>query len=62
VLFRSSLKQRPDGRPAFAIGMQAPLVLSGRREDLELAWYAGLGEKTRAGFGCIGLAEQGVGR
>lgn len=57
-----STKQDQQGRPAFVIGLEGPLVLSGRREDLLLAWYAGLGEKTRNGFGCIGLADQGVGR
>ena len=55
------LKQTPKG-PAFVIGMKAPLVLAGSEEDLRLAWYAGLGEKTRNGFGCIGLLEQGVRR
>jgi len=57
-----STKRMRNGRAAFVIGMQAPLVLTGSREDLLLAWYAGLGEKTRNGFGCLGLAEEGVGR
>lgn len=57
-----SMKQASNGQRAFVIGMQAPLVLTGSREDIELAWYAGLGEKTRNGFGCIGVAEEGVGR
>ena len=57
-----STKRMRNGRAAFVIGMQAPLVLAGSREDLLLAWYAGLGEKTRNGFGCLGLAEEGVGR
>jgi CRISPR-associated endoribonuclease Cas6 len=55
-------KRMRNGRSAFVIGMQAPLVLAGRRDDLLLAWYAGIGEKTRNGFGCIGLADAGVGR
>jgi CRISPR-associated endoribonuclease Cas6 len=55
------LKQTPKG-PAFVIGMKAPLVLAGGEEDLRLAWYAGLGEKTRNGFGCIGLLERGIRR
>ncbi len=55
MLFRS-------GKTVFVIGMNAPLVLSGSEEDLRFAWYTGIGEKTRNGFGCIGLAEQGVGR
>jgi CRISPR-associated endoribonuclease Cas6 len=57
-----STKRMRNGRSAFVIGMQAPLVLAGSRKDLLLAWYAGLGEKTRNGFGCLGLAEEGVGR
>lgn len=57
-----STKALPNGRRAYVIGMQAPLVISGSRDDVLLAWYAGLGEKTRNGFGCIGLAEAGVGR
>jgi len=51
-----------NGKKVFVIGMSAPLVLAGSEDDLRFAWYAGLGEKTRNGFGCIGLAEQGVGR
>ena len=46
----------------FVIGMNAPMVLSGSEEDLRMAWYSGLGEKTRIGFGLIGLVEKGVGR
>ncbi len=57
-----SVKQAPSGRSSFVIGLSAPLVLAGSEADLRLAWYAGLGEKTRTGFGCIGLLEQGVGR
>lgn len=57
-----STKRMKNGRSAFVIGMQAPLVLAGSRADLLLAWYAGLGEKTRNGFGCLGLADEGVGR
>jgi len=56
------MKLMRNGKTAFVIGMNAPLVLTGSEEDLRLAWYAGIGEKTRNGFGCIGLAEQGVGR
>ncbi len=57
-----STKRMNNGRSAFVIAMQAPLVLAGNRADVLLAWYAGLGEKTRNGFGCIGLADEGVGR
>ncbi|WP_026199389.1 CRISPR-associated endoribonuclease Cas6 [Lamprocystis purpurea] len=57
-----STKSDKAGRSAFVIGMEAPLVLAGSREDVLFAWYAGIGEKTRNGFGCIGLAEAGVGR
>jgi CRISPR-associated endoribonuclease Cas6 len=57
-----SLKTSKDGRKSFVIGMQAPLLLEGSEDDLRLAWYAGIGEKTRSGFGCLGLLEQEVGR
>jgi hypothetical protein len=57
-----STKGGQAGRAAFVIAMSAPLVLAGSRDDVLLAWYAGIGEKTRNGFGCIGLAEEGVGR
>lgn len=57
-----SVKQTPNGRNSFVIGMQAPLLLTGSEQDLRLAWYAGIGEKTRNGFGCLGLIEKGVGR
>lgn len=56
------LKHMKNGKTAFVIGMNAPLVLQGSEEDLRLAWYAGIGEKTRNGFGCVGLAERGIGR
>lgn len=55
-------KEFKNRRRAFVIGMRAPLVLQGTEEDLRLAWYAGIGEKNRNGFGCIGLAERGIGR
>jgi CRISPR-associated endoribonuclease Cas6 len=57
-----SLKSFKDGRKNFVIGMQAPLLLEGSEDDLRMAWYAGIGQKTRSGFGCLGLLEQGVGR
>lgn len=46
-----SLRRSPGGRvttPAFAVHM----TLRGATEDLRTAYYAGLGEKTRYGFGC----------
>lgn len=55
-------KEMKNGSRAFVIGMRVPLVLQGSEADLRLAWYAGIGEKNRNGFGCIGLAERGVGR
>jgi CRISPR-associated endoribonuclease Cas6 len=55
-------KETASGQRAFVIGMRMPLVLQGNEDDLRLAWYAGIGEKTRNGFGCIGLAERGIGR
>lgn len=56
------IKEGPRGSSAFVIGMLIPLVLQGKEEDLRLAWYAGIGEKNRNGFGAIGLAERGIGR
>lgn len=55
-----NLKHFPNGHKSFVIGMQAPLLLEGSEEDLRFAWYAGIGEKTRNGFGCLDLLEQGV--
>jgi CRISPR-associated endoribonuclease Cas6 len=57
-----NLKSFKDGRKSFVIGMQAPLLLEGSEDDLRVAWYAGVGEKTRSGFGCPGLIERGVGQ
>lgn len=57
-----NLKVFKNGQKSFVVGMKAPLVLQGSDEDLCFAWYAGIGEKTRSGFGCLGLAEEGVGR
>jgi CRISPR-associated endoribonuclease Cas6 len=34
------------------------MLLQGSEDDLRLAWYAGIGEKTRSGFGCLGLLEE----
>jgi CRISPR-associated endoribonuclease Cas6 len=56
------IKQTRDGKTAFVIGMLLPLVLQGPEEDLRFAWYAGIGEKNRNGFGAIGIAEKGIGR
>lgn len=55
-------KKFKNGRGSFVIAMSAPISLMGSDDDLRLAWYAGIGEKTRNGFGCIGLAEKGIGR
>jgi CRISPR-associated endoribonuclease Cas6 len=56
------LKKLANGKEAFVIGMKSPLVIEANEKDLELAWYAGIGEKNRSGFGCIGAVEKGVGR
>ena len=55
-----NLKQLPNGQKSFVIGMQAPLLIQGSEDDLRFAWYTGIGEKTRNGFGCLGLLEAGV--
>jgi len=51
------IKKDKRGRVGFVIGMSAPLVLQGSEEDLRFAWYAGIGEKNRNGFGCLGLID-----
>lgn len=56
------IKKKTNGKEAFLIGMKCPLVMEASEQDLELAWYAGIGEKNRSGFGCIGAVEKGVGR
>ena len=56
------LKKLANGKEVFVIGMKMPLVLEADEEDLALAWYAGIGEKNRNGFGCIGSVDRGVGR
>lgn len=40
------------GRAVWVSGTKVPFVLSGPSQSLVLAWYAGLGAKTRMGFGC----------
>lgn len=45
-----------NGRAGVVVGLVFPFVLCGTPEDLRLAWYAGLGEKNRLGFGFFGLA------
>lgn len=50
-------KKDKRGRVGFVIGMSAPLVLQGSEEDLRFAWYAGIGEKNRSGFGCLGSID-----
>lgn len=37
------------------VGTVVPFVLGGPAEDLRFAWYAGVGQKTRMGFGCWDL-------
>lgn len=56
------LKKLANGKEVFVLGMKMPLVLEANEEDLALAWYAGIGEKNRNGFGCIGSVDRGVGR
>ncbi len=51
-----------NGKISFVIALAAPLLLEGSDEDLRLAWYSGIGEKNRNGFGCLGQIEQGVGQ
>jgi CRISPR-associated endoribonuclease Cas6 len=48
--------KRTGSQSAVVIGMTFPFVLCGCPADLRLAWYAGIGEKNRLGFGFFGLA------
>ena len=50
------IRRTAGGRDITVRGLEAPLAIEGSEEDLRLAWYAGIGEKTRYGFGCLGLA------
>jgi hypothetical protein len=59
-LRRVVVKLLPNGREAYVFGLVLPLRLSGSSDDLDFAWYAGLGEKTRMGFGVIESAERGL--
>jgi CRISPR-associated endoribonuclease Cas6 len=40
--------------PALVSALSFPFLLYGSSDDLKLAWYAGLGERNRQGFGIIG--------
>jgi CRISPR-associated endoribonuclease Cas6 len=42
-------------RDVFIPAFNVPITLEGSDEDLRAAWFAGLGEKCRYGFGCFGL-------
>lgn len=46
------LRKMPNGRPAIIPAFTFPLTLRGAPEDIRFAFLAGLGAKTRAGFGC----------
>jgi CRISPR-associated endoribonuclease Cas6 len=47
---------KAENGPAVIVGLNVPLELHGAPEDLEFAWYAGIGEKTRLGYGLIAAA------
>jgi CRISPR-associated endoribonuclease Cas6 len=42
-------------RDVFIPAFNVPITLEGSDEDLRAAWFSGLGEKCRYGFGCFGL-------
>jgi CRISPR-associated endoribonuclease Cas6 len=48
--------KRMGSQSAVVVGMTFPFTLCGSPDDLRLAWYAGIGEKNRLGFGFFGLA------
>ncbi len=43
------------GRDIYVPGFDVPVTLEGSDDDLRAAWYAGIGEKCRYGFGCVAL-------
>ncbi len=48
---------KSDGKKSgIYVGMSFPFTLFGTEDDLRLAWYAGIGERNRYGFGFFGLA------
>jgi hypothetical protein len=49
-------KVKADSGDGHVVGMSFGFALMGSREDLELAWHAGLGEKSRMGFGIVAAA------
>jgi len=44
---------KADQPAGVVVAMSLPLLIEGSPDDLETAWYAGIGEKTRMGFGIL---------
>ncbi len=60
--FNTDIKVHPKtGRAVSVAGTVLPFVMEGTEDALRLAWYAGLGSKTRMGFGCWDVQPQGMG-
>lgn len=51
------IRRDRQGRSSFVIAFSAPIAVRGTPADLRFAYLAGLGAKTRAGFGCPLLAS-----
>lgn len=51
------IRRDRQGRSSFVIAFSAPIAVRGAPADLRFAYLAGLGAKTRAGFGCPLLAS-----
>ena len=46
------IRRLSNGKPLFHPAFSVPMTLRGRPEDVRFAFLAGVGAKTRAGFGC----------
>lgn len=46
-------KLKAEGKGGTVVGLSLPLLIEGPVKDVNLAWYAGIGEKTRMGFGAL---------
>src|SRR5690606_33550520 len=46
------IRRLSNGKPLFHPAFSVPITLRGRPEDVRFAFLAGVGAKTRAGFGC----------
>lgn len=57
IVARMAVKVRSDGYVVAYPGLLLPFVLTGPREELDVAWYSGLGSSTAMGFGCVEVGQ-----